>query len=96
MSAHGRIQAAGADVIELGLPFSDPLADGGAIQRANTCALAGGVSAVWVVQTIAEARKVLASIVPRALAVLICLRVGWRDCASCHYGLRESHAGLRL
>ena len=36
--------ARGADLIELGLPFSDPLADGPTIQRAGARALAGGVS----------------------------------------------------
>jgi tryptophan synthase alpha chain len=35
---------AGADVIELGMPFSDPTADGPAIQRASERALAGGMS----------------------------------------------------
>jgi tryptophan synthase alpha chain len=34
----------GADLIELGLPFSDPLADGPTIQRAGARALAGGTS----------------------------------------------------
>ena len=34
---------AGADVIELGVPFSDPLADGPVIQRASERALANGV-----------------------------------------------------
>jgi tryptophan synthase alpha chain len=34
----------GADLIELGLPFSDPLADGPTIQRAGARALAGGMS----------------------------------------------------
>ena len=34
----------GADLIELGVPFSDPMADGPAVQRANERALAQGVS----------------------------------------------------
>ncbi len=34
----------GADVIELGMPFSDAMADGPVIQRANTRALAGGMN----------------------------------------------------
>ena len=34
--------AAGADIIELGMPFSDPMADGPAIQKASERALAGG------------------------------------------------------
>src|SRR5690606_41903020 len=35
--------AGGADAIELGVPFSDPMADGPVIQHANECALALGV-----------------------------------------------------
>jgi tryptophan synthase alpha chain len=38
------IDEAGADVIELGLPFSDPIADGPVIQAAATRALAGGAT----------------------------------------------------
>src|SRR5579863_5299948 len=34
----------GADIIELGMPFSDPLADGATIQHAGHVALAGGMS----------------------------------------------------
>ncbi|MCB1875890.1 MAG: tryptophan synthase subunit alpha [Chromatiales bacterium] len=40
---HGLV-AAGADIIELGVPFSDPMADGPVIQRASERALAHGVS----------------------------------------------------
>ena len=36
------LPAAGVDVIELGMPFTDPMADGPAIQRAGQRALAGG------------------------------------------------------
>jgi tryptophan synthase alpha chain len=39
-----RLESAGADVIELGVPFTDPLADGPVIQAANERALAAGVT----------------------------------------------------
>jgi len=39
-----RMAEAGADIIELGIPFSDPMADGPTIQRASERALAGGVT----------------------------------------------------
>jgi tryptophan synthase alpha chain len=48
---------AGADVIELGVPFSDPLADGPIIQRASERALARGVSLKDVLALTAEIRK---------------------------------------
>ena len=39
-----RLDRAGADVIEVGVPFSDPLADGPVIQRATERALAAGAT----------------------------------------------------
>ena len=39
-----RLPGAGADIIELGMPFSDPMADGPAIQAANLRALSSGAS----------------------------------------------------
>src|SRR3546814_5427978 len=36
--------AGGADIIELGMPFTDPMADGPAIQEANLRALAAGIT----------------------------------------------------
>lgn len=47
----------GADVIELGLPFSDPIADGPAIQKAGCRALAGGVTTKIVLEIAKEIRK---------------------------------------
>ena len=49
---------AGADVIELGVPFSDPLADGPVIQRAMERAVAHGVSLRDVVKLAAEIRAI--------------------------------------
>ncbi len=51
------IVAAGADLIELGVPFSDPMADGPVIQRANEAALARGVSLRDVLACVAEFRS---------------------------------------
>ncbi len=38
------IQAGGADIIEIGVPYSDPIADGPTIQDSNMIALANGMS----------------------------------------------------
>ncbi len=48
---------AGADVIELGVPFSDPLADGPTIQRASERALHGGATLRGVIELVARIRK---------------------------------------
>jgi tryptophan synthase alpha chain len=54
---------AGADLIELGLPYSDPLADGGVIHAAGTRALAAGANVAGVL----EVARVLSASVPVAL-----------------------------
>src|SRR5437879_10569707 len=48
---------AGADVIELGVPFSDPVADGPVIQRASERALKHGTSLGQVLTLAAEVRQ---------------------------------------
>jgi tryptophan synthase alpha chain len=48
---------AGADVIELGVPFSDPLADGPTIQRASERALKNGATLAGVINLVYEIRK---------------------------------------
>ena len=46
----------GADVIELGIPFSDPVADGPVVQRAAQRALAAGVTLPRVLEMVREVR----------------------------------------
>lgn len=48
---------AGADVIELGVPFSDPLADGPTIQRASERALRAGTTLAGVLDLVAAIRR---------------------------------------
>jgi len=48
---------AGADLIELGVPFSDPMADGPVLQRAAERALAGGATLRGCLDTVAEFRR---------------------------------------
>lgn len=43
-----------ADVVEIGVPFTDPMADGMTIQRASRAALAQGVSLQWILDTVAS------------------------------------------
>ena len=52
---HGLV-AAGADIIELGVPFSDPMADGPIIQRASERALANGVTLTSVLELVRQFR----------------------------------------
>ena len=47
----------GADIIELGVPFSDPMADGPVIQKASERALARGVGAVQVLDMVRSFRQ---------------------------------------
>lgn len=47
---------AGADVVELGIPFSDPLADGPTIQRSSFHALEGGMTVAGVLELVRDFR----------------------------------------
>lgn len=51
------LEAAGADLFELGMPFSDPLADGATIQRAAQVALDNGVRLPYCLETVAALRE---------------------------------------
>jgi tryptophan synthase alpha chain len=51
------VQKGGADIIELGIPFSDPLADGPVVQRASERALRSGTTLHKVLRMLPEWRK---------------------------------------
>jgi tryptophan synthase alpha chain len=50
------LEAAGASLFELGMPFSDPLADGATIQRATQRAIENGVNLAYCLETVAALR----------------------------------------
>jgi tryptophan synthase alpha chain len=56
--------ARGCDVVEIGVPFSDPMADGTTVQRASFAALADGVTLPWILDE-------LKSIEPRHAAPIL-------------------------
>ena len=58
--AHVRALAAAAEVVEIGVPFTDPMADGVTIQRASLAALAQGVTLEWILAELEEIRGVSA------------------------------------
>ena len=49
------LQDAGADAVEVGIPFSDPVMDGGVIQEASRLALEAGARLSGILETISEA-----------------------------------------
>jgi tryptophan synthase alpha chain len=57
VSAALELEKAGVDVLELGVPFSDPLADGPVIQRSSERALSRGVTLARVLEVVREIRK---------------------------------------
>jgi tryptophan synthase alpha chain len=57
---HVRALAAAVDVVEVGVPFTDPMADGVTIQRASLAALSQGVSLAWILEELTALRGVAA------------------------------------
>ena len=51
------LEAAGADLIELGVPFSDPIADGPTVQRASERALIHNISLQQILEMVSSLRK---------------------------------------
>ncbi|MFC1562488.1 tryptophan synthase subunit alpha [candidate division KSB1 bacterium] len=51
------LEKGGADLIEIGIPFSDPIADGPVIQSSSVTALKNGVTLKWIFKTVQQIRK---------------------------------------
>ena len=51
------LEKAGADLIEIGIPFSDPVADGPTIQQSNKVALDNGITLPLILKQVTEIRK---------------------------------------
>jgi tryptophan synthase alpha chain len=51
------LETAGADIIEIGIPFSDPVADGPTIQQSNKVALENGMNLKLLLDQVLEIRK---------------------------------------
>lgn len=83
------LEDAGADLLELGVPFSDPLADGATIQRASQRALENGVTLKAVIGVVEQIRA--RSQMPMILMSYMnpVLRMGVRD-----FAIRASAAGV--
>ena len=74
------VAAAGADAIEIGVPFSDPVMDGVTIQRSSTLALAGGIDPQSALDAVAKLDVGIPLIVMTYYN--ICFRMGHRRFAS--------------
>ena len=70
------LQESGASLIEIGIPFSDPIADGPVIQEAFTAALANKIKVAQVFQSIATARPTLRIPLVAMLSYSIVFRYG--------------------
>lgn len=51
------LDASGADIIEIGVPFSDPVADGPVVEKASIRCLDQGVNLDWIIQGLKKYRK---------------------------------------
>ena len=69
--AEAAVQA-GADIVELGFPFSDPLADGPVIRRAGERALAAGMRTARCLEVLAETRaRVSTPLIPMTYSSIL-------------------------
>jgi len=70
------LEQAGASVCEIGIPFSDPIADGPVIEAAMSRALAGGARPAGVLEMVADRREALSMGLLAMVSYSICYRLG--------------------
>ena len=83
------LDRAGADLLEVGIPFSEPLADGPVIQRATERALAAGATASGVLDLVAKVRSTVKAPIVLFTYANPVLRMGVDT-----FGDRARHAGV--
>lgn len=74
-----------AEVVEVGVPFSDPMADGVTIQRSSHAAIAAGVNLRWILETLTGAAPFAAPIVLMSYLNPL-LNFGYRELAAASVG----------
>ncbi len=89
LAAVPRLFEAGCDIVELGIPFSDPLADGTTIQAASFAALQAGVTPQICIETAAQLR----SVATRPLVFMTYFNPVMHY-GMAHFSARCAHAGL--
>lgn len=83
------LDRAGADVLEVGVPFSDPLADGPVIQRAAERALAAGTTLSGVLELIGRVRPLVRAPIVLFTYANPVVRLGWEA-----FARRAADAGV--
>ena len=89
LSVIAGLEEAGADIIELGMPYSDPLADGPVLQRAAQRALAAGMTPAAYMDLIRQARENTQIPLVGLVYVNTLLQFGWEA-----FGREAADAGL--
>ncbi len=75
------LDRAGADIIEIGIPFSDPVADGPVVEAASQECLARGASLAWLFQELPKHRSELSAEIVLMGYVNPFMQFGWSDLA---------------
>jgi tryptophan synthase alpha chain len=84
---HLRAIASSADVVEIGVPFTDPMADGVTIQRASRAALEQGVSLRWILSELGALQLKVPLILMSYLNPLLAVGLSWLSRAAAEAGV---------